>query len=134
MNLFSGEDIPWALTFVMKALVFLVIVNVGVLPVLLFLRIPLGAYSLIIVFEGFCLVILGGYLVVMSLFSEYERYDYQYVGRGMSRSIRRDIVIRKLRREERKRMRRRGVIMIFLGLLLWAVELLVSRFSSIFYT
>lgn len=120
MNLISRDDIPWALAFAKKVLVFFAIVNVGVLPIILILRIDLRAYFFVILYEGFCLVILGCSLLFLSLFSTVERDDYRYLGKGFTR---RDTVVRALRSGEKRLMRLRGVIMITFGLLFWVVNL-----------
>lgn len=125
----SKRSIRWALVFAGKILVFLIVLDVGFLPILWISRIPFTAYFSITLFEAFCLIFIGGLYLLTSLFSTLEGYSYRYIGHGF---FRRDMVSRELKGEEKRRMRQKGIIMIAIGFLLWIAAFSITKFAYVF--
>ena len=108
-------EVPFDFGLAVKILRFYLIIDLAVLPLLLLLNLNLPfSYALIILFEGFCSLILGGFQIFNSLFSTIEREDYKYIGHGFLRYQLKSI---ELKASQKTNMRIRGVTMIILGLL-----------------
>jgi hypothetical protein len=113
----------FGLTF--KILVFYAIIDLIALPVILYSHFSiLLSYSLIVSCEGICTLILGFLILFQSLFSTKEREDHEYIGDGFWKYQLKSV---EPTEDERKLMRRKGMTMIFTGLLLfsflWVINL-----------
>jgi hypothetical protein len=110
----------------LKILGFCLIINLAVLPVILLLNVNLFfAYALIIMFEGFFILLLGGILIFDSLFSTIEKEDDQYVGDGF---LKHQLESMELSVSQKRAMRIRGVTMVIVGLLL--ISCLIIAFMT----
>lgn len=109
--------LPWALVFIAKILGFAAILDVVVFPILWILTISLlQAYLMITCFEGLCIILFGGLLLITSLFSTVEQSNHRYVGDGV---IRYGLRSRKLKKEEKYALRQKGILMVITGMLLF---------------
>jgi hypothetical protein len=69
----------------------------------------------IIGFEGFCSLTLGGVELFLSLFSTLEREDHRYIGHRMMRY---QLKVEELNPHQKEDMRRIGFTLVIMGLLL----------------
>lgn len=110
-------NIPWSLVFVIKIFIAVAVVDVAFLPILWSLRAPLPTlYVQMICLEGGLITLIGVLLLVNSLFSKVAMADDRYVGFG---TIRRGIRFKELKSEQKHTMRKRGILMLTVGLLLF---------------
>lgn len=108
--------IPFDPRIAWKILRFYLVVDLAVLPLLLLFNLNLlWSYLSIILFEGFCSLVVGCVLLFSSLFSTIEVEDHKYVGDGFLRYELKPI---ELPETQNKAMRRKGITMIIVGLLL----------------
>jgi len=115
--------IPWALLFVAKTIAAIAAIDVTLLPILWHLRAPLPqCYVPITCFEGGLIAAVGVLLLVNSLASKVALTDDRYVRLGV---IRRGIRFKELKNHEKRSMRRRGILMVMIGLLLFVPTLIV---------
>jgi len=112
-------DFPFDSGFALKILRFFLIINLVVLPFLLLLSLDLiWSYLALILFEGFCSLILGGVQIFSSLFSTIEVENHKYVGDGFWKYELKPIAVSDA---QQKAMRIKGVTMVIMGLLLMSV-------------
>jgi len=108
-------EIPFDFGLAVKILRFFLIINLAVLPILLLLNFDLLlSYVLIILYEGFCSLILGGIQLFNSLFSTIERENHRYIGNGYVRYQLKSI---ELKVSHKRKMRTRGMTMTIMGLI-----------------
>lgn len=108
--------IRWAFLFVAKILCFVAIVDIAVLPVLWILRVPLPqAYVPVTCGEGLFIALIGVLLLLNSLSSTVIQGDDRYAGFG---TIRHGVRFRKLKDEEKHLMRKRGTVMVAIGMIM----------------
>lgn len=125
-------EISFDFGLAVKILRFFLIINLAVLPLLLLLNLDLSfSYVLIILFEGFCSLILGGIQVFNSLFSTIEREDHKYIGHGFLRYQLKSI---ELTIERKRRMRKKGITMMIIGLIFILSPILLSYLYTIIIT
>ena len=97
---------------------------------MLLLNLNLAFYFPIIAFEGFCCFILGSLKIVNSLFSTIEAEDHRYIGHGMLRYQLKSI---KLKPRQQKIMRKKGITMVIIGLLLVSLPVALVMIHNNFY-
>jgi len=125
-------EISFDFGLAVKILRFFLIINLAVLPLLLLLNLDLSfSYVLIILFEGFCSLILGGIQVFNSLFSTIEREDHKYIGHGFFRYQLKPI---ELTPSRKRRMRTRGITMMIIGLIFILSPILLVYLYTIIIT
>ncbi|RLI41171.1 hypothetical protein DRO69_11925 [Candidatus Bathyarchaeota archaeon] len=125
-------EIPFDFGLAVKILRFFLIINLAVLPLLLLLNLNLSfSYVLIILFEGFCSLILGGIQVFNSLFSTIEREDHRYIGHGFFRY---QLKSTELTPSRKIRMRKRGITMMIMGLIFILSPILLIYLYTIIIT
>jgi len=125
MSLILKRNVHWMLSFVIRIFKFIVVIDLIVLPILLIL----GVSPLFIIWvtfgQGFFVSVIGGLLVLNSLFSTIERHEWEHIGYG-SWKVRR--IFKTLTPQERLRCLQKGIIMIIIGLLLiFASQLLLYK-------
>jgi len=115
--------VSWALLFVVKILVSVAVIDVVVFPILWVLRASLPqVYIPITLFEGGAIMLIGVLLLLTSLSSEVALANDRYVGFG---AVRRGIRFVEIKGEQKHVMRKRGVLMVIIGLLLSIPTLMV---------
>jgi hypothetical protein len=108
--------IPFDPSLAWKILCFYLVIDLAALPILLLLNLNLlWSYLSIILFEGFCSLVVGCILLFSTLFSTIEVEDHKYVGDGFLRYELKPI---ELSETQNKAMRKKGVTMVIVGLLL----------------
>lgn len=118
MKFVLWRNASW-IRFVMKVAVYVVTVNLFVLPVLWILGV---LSAIILVYEGTFLMLIGGIQFFVSFLYYKENahstidQKYPYPGSGL---LNHRIVFKKLKSEERKRYRQEGIIMVLIGLIVW---------------
>ena len=109
--------------FAVKILLSVAVIDVVVFPILWVLRVPLPhGYTSIICFEGGFITILGVLLLLTSLFSRIALANDRYVGFGTTR---RGLRFKELKSEQKHILRKRGILMVAVGLLLFIPTLMV---------
>lgn len=122
---FQGKSlkVPWALLFAVKILASVAVTDVVVFPILRVLRVPLPqGYIPITCFEGGFITFIGVLLLLNSLSSKVAVANDRYVGFG---TIRRGVRFVELKSEQKHIMRKRGTLMVIIGMLLFIPTLIV---------
>lgn len=123
-------ELPFSLRFGFKVLRFFLIIDLGVLPLILLSGFDLfGAYVLIILFEGFCSLVLGGLEIFLSLFSTIQRENHRYVGDGFWRYKLKTIMLKE---GEKRDMRTKGVTLVAIGLLFILFPFIIISAHNLF--
>ena len=98
-----------------KEIKFFLIINLALLPLLVLLSQDLMlSYFLVIAFEGFCSLVLGGFELFFSLFSTMERENHRYIGHRMMRY---QLKVIELEPKHKEALRRIGFTLVIMGLL-----------------
>ena len=112
----KSMNVHWAFLFVAKVLCSVAIVDIAFLPILWILGVPLPqAYVPVTCGEGLFIALIGVLLLFNSLSSTISQTDDRYAGFG---AIRRGVRFRELKDEEKRLMRRRGLLLVIIGMLM----------------
>lgn len=111
-----------------KILAFYAIIDLVALPIILYSHFSLIlSYFLVVSFEGICTLTIGFLIIFQSLFSTIEREDHEYIGDGLWRY---QLKSSEITKDERKLMQRKGITMIFTGLLLFSFLAIFTLYMS----